>query len=181
MKYDIDFKNFANIIDSGNMDRISRSIRGVDLKEKPPARQNPFITIAVSTGNTRIVDLLLKNGVSINDKNSVGQDALFEAVRREDVNMVKFLIKKGISVLTVADKETAFSEAVMSGAYTCAQEILKHNPDVEFRYRNNSPIIDEMESSRRFKKFVKEYRAEEEEKEFLKKTKKLGKYRDLLR
>jgi ankyrin repeat protein len=68
---------------------------------------------AVSAGNVRMVDLLLKHGANLEKKNNLGRTALFFAVGREQSEMLKHLIARGASVKARGPRgETALILAV---------------------------------------------------------------------
>jgi len=181
MKKDVmGFQDFARLLDRGDMNDISRAIDGIDLNQKAPAFHLPLFHIAVGGGNMNLIKLMLSKGADINIKGSDGADAMFVAGRRGDVDVIKFLVKKGVSVDTISDETTALAQAVVSGSFNAAKAMLAGEPDISVKTYEGK-IVDLMDKSGKFKKIVKDYREDEEEIEFLSKTKKLGKYADLLR
>ena len=68
---------------------------------------------AADIGNTEIAQLLLENGADIDAVNFKGHTALIIAVRKEKLDMVKFLIGKNAELNTKSNYgQTALDEAL---------------------------------------------------------------------
>lgn len=93
--------------------------QGADFTIKNNNGETPFRK-ALSTGNLRMVRLLLdKFAANINDVDSDGNTALHIAIQRNNIDMLNFLLNKGINAQAVNKKrETSIHLAVLEGRTT---------------------------------------------------------------
>ncbi|MGY0216123.1 ankyrin repeat domain-containing protein [Endozoicomonadaceae bacterium StTr2] len=68
------------------------------LLDESVAAANTLLHSAVATGDTRAVAFALESGADINNRNGEGETALKQAIRKEHIEVVRFLLDKGVSI-----------------------------------------------------------------------------------
>jgi len=75
-------------------------------------KENSLLNTAVTYNYTEMVRLLLQNGADANTKNEYGETPLYQAVKEDNVELVKLLIEKADLEEKNEDGETALHRAV---------------------------------------------------------------------
>ncbi len=128
----LEWSGFHRTVALGGLDDISDFLdRGADIEEKDGWERTPFL-LAIQTGDTLKVDLLLRRGADIGARGRCGRTVLQYSVILDDGGMLEFLIGKGLD-LGAEDEHghTALMDAVEQDATACFRVLIAAGADWE--------------------------------------------------
>jgi len=88
--------------------------------------------MAVSTGSTQMLELMLKNGAQVNDTDRGGQTALVFAVGNNQKDIAELLIKHGADV-NVVTRVRAIPRLHRTRDKEMLELLLKHGADAKYQ------------------------------------------------
>lgn len=110
--------------------------RGADVQEMSYHYQEFPLAMALSSGRTSFLDILLKNGADINAKNNRGYTALHAACEACEPKKIKFLIRKGADITIIGNDGMTPLAVLLSKYYKPDYERCLKNMIEEFSKRN---------------------------------------------
>ncbi|KJV53659.1 shigella flexneri OspC family protein [Orientia tsutsugamushi str. Gilliam] len=125
-----------------DLDEAEKAIvRGAKLNYTD-SHGNTLLSLAISSGNEKIVDTLLKHGADVNYTDSHGNTLLSLAISSGNEKIVDTLLKHGADVnYTDYHGNAPLSLAISSGNEKIVDALLKHGADVNYTdSRGNTPL-----------------------------------------
>ncbi|MFC1523994.1 ankyrin repeat domain-containing protein [Thermodesulfobacteriota bacterium] len=97
---------------------------------------------AAAQGDIESVDLFIQAGTDINAMDSLGSNALFQAIRADKIVMVSYLLEKGADANIRTDQGlTPLIAASDTGSLRSAELLLDHQADINAFDINGTPLI----------------------------------------
>ncbi|KAM7539627.1 hypothetical protein Aperf_G00000031830 [Anoplocephala perfoliata] len=133
----VDLNNQTSLkkaIESGHRDCVNQRLSycaDLTLRDK---RGNAPIHLAAKFGRIKIVELLLRNGVSINTRNQDGLTPLHIAIGREDLSLATYLLKEGAELdCTDGQGRTSLMIACKIGNANLTQLLINSGANLDLR------------------------------------------------
>lgn len=107
-----------------------------------PPKDSVALHLACSKNNPFIADFLIKHGVDINQRDALGQTALFVAVETHQKVMVEYLIHHGADVnLQTHSGVSPLMNAIKSRQKNLVQILMQHQADIQaIGERGDTPL-----------------------------------------
>jgi len=115
MKYLINYKELNENYNSNYIEEISNHIRDNDIdyfkiNSIEDYEYNEFIIIATMYGYKEIVELLIDNGINVNQRNNIGRTAAYYTNKHIDI--LEILLKNGLDIDSKDDWDETFFNVV---------------------------------------------------------------------
>ncbi len=101
--------------------------RGADINHADNDGRTPLLTLLYYHGGARLGKMLVKNGADINDRDKNGSSALFYVAKAGDIELTRYLLKKGADYNVVNNKRESVVDLVIKNGWA---DILELMPDI---------------------------------------------------